>query len=108
MDEIYEERRTEFGENYGYPEEDDIAALLEATGTWLELLTMEIEVVDQVMCLLIKSVFDFYEDSLEGLSWRDLLGRADKYALRSIQFMVELSSFAFWGLRPDPDVSFLE
>jgi len=106
MDEIYEERSAEFGENYEYPEENDIAALLEATGSWLELLTMETEVVDQTLRLLIKSVFDFYEDPGEGASWRDLLERADKFAMRSVQFMVGLSAFAFWGLPPSPNVSF--
>jgi len=103
MNDVYGARSQEFGEQYEGQEGSEIVGLVIATGEWLERLILNPAAVKVAMRALFAELegadaLEYYRDA----GWREAWSEGfEESNLRASQLFVELSAYAFWGLRPD-------
>ncbi len=103
MEDEYELRSDEFGKAYEDFEGDDIVRLVVRTGEFLETVLMEKAPVAAAMTSLHDAIFGQPLDRQEGLDWRQTwenVSCTDHTEMRTVQFLVGLNAYAFYGLRP--------
>lgn len=108
MDEEYEARRAEFGEQYDDYEADDLAALIVYTGERLEALCLDEDAVDLAMKTLHRALgLPEFSNLHEGdRSWRALWEETDTGNLETLplaQRLTSINAYARFGLPPTGD-----
>lgn len=101
----YETRQEEYGLSYEGSEPQEINALFFATGEWIERLAWSPSAADAAMKALYAEIVSTEEvDANPDASWRDLWGEENGVARHwdsiTLQVVITLHAFAFWGLRP--------
>ncbi|SFH01879.1 hypothetical protein [Methylobacterium gossipiicola] len=109
MDADYKARQEEYGAGYEGGEPREMNDLIVATGEWLEKLVWSPTAADAAMKALYAEIVGSEDiDADPSASWRDLWrdGVERHWDSVTLQVVIELHAFAFWGLRPD--LNFLE